>query len=118
MYATLALFTSSIGIGLIFHGFTTHIGNPIVVAGVTILFIAGSIIIRIIRSTYRTRYFLTDRELKIKATMLIGGEKGIIPLDSITSIEKTLIPFGIKLFGASFHGGYYKVPGRGRDFLK
>jgi hypothetical protein len=28
-----------------------------------------------------------------------------------------MIPFGIKLFGASFHGGYYHIPGLGRAFL-
>ena len=27
------------------------------------------------------------------------------------------MPFGIKLFGASFHEGYYQIPNLGRAFL-
>jgi len=33
------------------------------------------------------------------------------------AVEETLIPVGIKLFEASFHGGHYKIPGLGRAFL-
>jgi hypothetical protein len=56
------------------------------------------------------------KELIIKTTKLIGGERRI-PLNKIKSVEKTLIPFGIKLFGASFHGGFYQIPGLGRAYL-
>jgi len=76
----------------------------------------GIIILLILTSLYRTRYILTNEELIIKTTKLIGGGK-TIPLRTVKSIEKTLIPFGIKLFGASFHGGHYYVPGIGRAFL-
>jgi len=70
----------------------------------------------ILRSLYRTRYVLTDEELVIKTTKLIGGDKRI-PLKTIKSVEKTLIPFGFRPFGASFHGGYYHIPRLGRTFL-
>jgi len=35
----------------------------------------------------------------------------------VRSVEKSVIPLGIRLFGASFHGGYYHIPGLGRAFL-
>ncbi len=69
-----------------------------------------------IASIYRTRYVLTETELVIKASGLIGGTKRI-PLETITSAQSTLIPFGFKLFGASFHGGHYYVPSIGRAFV-
>jgi hypothetical protein len=28
-----------------------------------------------------------------------------------------MIPFGVRLFDASFHGGYYHIPSLGRAFL-
>ena len=59
---------------------------------------------------------MTDEELVIKSTKLIGGNKKIA-LKTIKSVETTFIPFGVRLFGASLHGGYYRVPGLGRTFL-
>jgi hypothetical protein len=70
----------------------------------------------LIRSIHNTRYILSDRELIIDTSVLIGGSKSI-KLDTIESVEKTLYPFGFKLFGASFHGGYYSIPGLGRAFI-
>ena len=70
----------------------------------------------ILASLYRTRYILTDEKLIIKTTKLIGGNK-TIPLKTVKPIEKTMIPFGLRLFGASFHGGYYHIPSMGRAFL-
>jgi hypothetical protein len=78
--------------------------------------VVGLIMILILRSLYQTKYTLTNDELIISTTRLIGGRK-TVPLTSITSVEKTVIPFGIKLFGASFHGGYYSIPSLGRAFL-
>jgi hypothetical protein len=75
-----------------------------------------AIMLLLLRSLYRTRYVLTDEELVIKTTKLIGGNK-TIALKSINSIETTFIPHGVRLFGASLHGGYYMVPGLGRAFL-
>ena len=81
-----------------------------------VLAFVEAVMLLILRSLYRTRYILTDEELVIKTTKLIGGDKRI-PLKTIKSVEKTLIPFGFRLFGASFHGGYYHIPGLGRAFL-
>jgi hypothetical protein len=74
------------------------------------------IMLLLLRSLYHTRYVLTDEELIIKTSKLIGGNK-TIPLKTIKSAETTFIPFGVRLFGASFHGGYYRVPGLGSAFL-
>ena len=48
-------------------------------------------------SIHRTTYILTDNELILKAPRLIGGSKRI-PLETIESIQRTLIPFGFRLF--------------------
>jgi len=44
-----------------------------------------------------------------------GGTKKI-SLDTIQSAEKTLIPFGIRLFGASDYGGYCYFPSFDKAF--
>ena len=69
-----------------------------------------------VASIFRTRYVLTESELVLEASSLIGGTKRI-PLETIQSLQRTLIPFGIKLLGASFHGGYYYLPSLGRAFM-
>jgi len=70
----------------------------------------------ILASIYSTKYILTDNELVLKASKLIGGSKRV-PLITIDSVERTLIPFGFRLFGASFYGGYYYFPGIGKAFM-
>ena len=116
MYMGLAAFVGCIGLLFIYLGFFTPMGVTGFIAGSIILVLIEPIFISIISSLYKTRYILTDDELVIKTTILIGGRKRI-PLNEIESVEKTLIPFGFKLFGASFHGGYYSIPGLGRAFL-
>ena len=78
--------------------------------------VVGVIMFRLWRSLYKTRYVLTDEDLIIETTKLIGGGKRI-RLNAIESLERTLIPVGVKLFGASFHGGYYKIPVIGTTFM-
>lgn len=87
----------------------------IVVATIVVGF-AESIMIWVAVSIYRTRYILTDNELILKAPRLIGGSKRI-PLDTIESIHRSLVPFGLKLFGVSFYGGHYYLPGVGKAFI-
>jgi hypothetical protein len=86
------------------------------VATSVVLAIVASVMILILASFLRTSYVVTEEELVINATRLIGGRK-TIPLRTIDSVEKTVIPFGIRLFGASFYGGYYYIPSLGRAFL-
>lgn len=116
MYMGLVAFVGFIGLLFISLGIFTPMGVTGFIAGSILLVLIEPILILIISSLYKTRYILTDDELVIKTTVLIGGRKRI-PLNKIESVEKTLIPFGFKLFGASFHGGYYSIPGLGRAFL-
>lgn len=74
------------------------------------------VMIHLLISIYGTRYILTDSELIIKTTRLIGGPKRI-RLEDITNAERTLVPFGVRLFGASLYGGYHYIPGLGRAFI-
>lgn len=114
-YGGLAIFIAALIVFFAYAGFFTPMGAPGIAASLVSV-VVEAVMILILRSLYRTRYILTDEELVIKTTRLIGGEKRI-PLKKVESVEKILIPFGIKLFGASFHGGYYQIPGLGRAFL-
>jgi hypothetical protein len=77
---------------------------------------AEVVMLRILVSIYGTRYTLTDGELIIRATKLIGGDK-LVDLRDVVGVERTLIPVGVRLFGASFYGGYYYIQGFGRAFV-
>ncbi len=83
---------------------------------IVVSLIVEAIMLLILASIYRTEYVLKDEELIIRTTRLIGGSKRI-RLKDVLHAERTLIPFGMRLFGASFHGGYYHVPGLGRAFM-
>jgi hypothetical protein len=84
--------------------------------GLVVIVVVETIIISIAVSLYTTRYVLTQSELILRASIFIGGTKKI-PLNTIISAERTLIPFGIRLFGASGYGGYYYFPNIGRAFV-
>ena len=87
----------------------TAILVPVIILVEIVMFLA-------IASIYRTRYIVTDNELIIKTSSIIGGSK-TIPLNTITSAQRMLIPVGFRLFGASFHGGHYYIPTIGRAFV-
>ena len=86
------------------------------VVGLTVLVGVEIVMLSLLTALYRTEYILTSEELIIKASFLIGGTK-TISLNNIESIEKTLIPLGFRIFGASFYGGYYYLPSIGRAFV-
>ncbi|MCW4051536.1 MAG: PH domain-containing protein [Candidatus Bathyarchaeota archaeon] len=79
-----------------------------VVMGLTIVLV-GFIFSNLISSLHNTQYILSDMDILIKTTFIIGGPKRVY-LNEIMSIEATRIPWGIRLFGASLHGGYYYFP--------
>ena len=115
-YGILFIFVAAIAMFFLYATFFTPMGLIVgIVASVVSAFIA-LVMLLILSSLYRTRYILTNEELILRTTILIGGSK-TIPLITVWSVEKTLMPFAIKLFGASFHGGYYHIPGLGRTFL-
>lgn len=115
MYEALVIFIAAVTVFFFYAAFFTPMGIVGIVASIVSAFV-GVVMLLILASLYRTRYILTNKELIIKTTKLIGGGK-TVPLETVKSVEKILIPFGVKLFGASFHGGYYYVPGMGRAFL-
>jgi hypothetical protein len=115
MYGIVIVFLIALTIFFSYNALFTPMGTGGYVSAVVVA-IVDIIIILIFRSLYTTRYIITENDLIIKTTKLIGGNK-TIPLENIESVDGTLIPFGIRLFGASFHGGYYKIPNIGRAFL-
>jgi hypothetical protein len=115
LYGCLVVLIAALMVFFAFAGFFTPMGVTGIAALIVLAFVEA-VMLFILGSLYRTRYVLTDEELVIKTTRLIGGGKRI-SLNTIESLEETLIPFGVRLFGASFHGGYYQVPGLGRAFL-
>ena len=86
------------------------------IIGLIVIVAVEIIIVSLVASIYRTTYTLTQKELVIKASILIGGTKRIT-METIESAQKTLIPFGIRLFGASGYGGYWYFPNVGRAFV-
>ena len=85
-------------------------------ASLILLVLVMPLFIMVIKSINNTKYILLDEELLIDTSSIIGGSKKI-PFNEIDSVERTLIPIGFKLWGASFHGGHYRIPGLGRAFL-
>jgi membrane protein YdbS with pleckstrin-like domain len=114
MYGVIIVFLAAMGLSFAFAAFLTPMGTAGFAASLLVIGIEA-VMVLLLRSIYRTRYILTDKELVISTSKLIGGNK-TIPLKTIDSVEATPIPCGIRLFGASFHGGYYHVPSIGRTF--
>jgi len=116
MYAILFVFVASMAVFFFLAGFFTPMGIVVGIVASAVSAFVALIMLLILASLFRTRYILTDKELILRTSILIGGSK-TIALESVRSVEKTIMPFGIRLFGASFHGGYYYIPGLGRAFL-
>lgn len=84
--------------------------------GLVVIIVVEIIIVSVVVSIYATRCTLTQNDLILRASIFIDGTKKI-PLDTVESAERTLIPFGIRLFGASGYGGYFYFPNIGRAFV-
>jgi asparagine N-glycosylation enzyme membrane subunit Stt3 len=105
-----------VALGLVLAYFYVQMPQIVGIIGLVVIVAVGIIMVSLIASIYRTKYALTQKELVIEASILIGGTKRI-PLETIESAERTLIPFGIRLFGATGYGGYYYFPNVGRAFM-
>src|SRR3990170_6238535 len=117
-YVGMTVFVSVV-FGIVFYFVYTEVPpNSLVALAVLVpvIILVEGVMVWAVASIYRTRYVLTDTELVIETSNLIGGTK-TIPLETITSAQRTLIPFGFRLFGASFHGGHYYIPTVGRAFV-
>lgn len=115
LYVGIVVFVAALIVFFTHAGFFTPTGILGLTAVVVLIFVEA-IMLLILISIYRTKYILTNKELVIKTSRLIGGSKSVSLVD-ILHVKKTLIPFGLRLFGASFHGGYYQIPGLGRIFM-
>ncbi len=62
---------------------------------------------------YRTMYTLDQDDLNVYGAM--GTKK--IPYGEIGSIKRSAIPSGFRLYGSSFLGGWYYLPGIGRTWV-
>ncbi len=116
-YQGLTAFIAILILVFAYMAFFTPAG--ITMIGVSFMLLRARILplfIMVSRSIINTKYILLDEELLIDTSSIIGGSKRI-PLEEIESVERTLIPLGWKLWGASFHGGHYRIPGLGRAFL-
>jgi len=61
----------------------------------------------------RTLYSLNSHEIEISGAM---GTR-TISFDQIETIKESAIPSGVRLFGSSFLGGWYYLPGIGRTWV-
>ena len=117
-YVGMAVFLAVL-FGVIFYFIYSEAPEGSFVGLITLAVVAPiveGLMLWVLASLYRTKYVVTDSELVLETSRLIGGTKRI-HLDTIRSVQHTLIPFGFKLFGASFHGGYYYIPTVGRAFV-
>lgn len=113
-YTAMAVLLAALGVLMTYlYLQTQQVG---VIVGLVVVVLVEIIIISLAASMYRTEYVLTQHELIMRASVFIGGTKKI-PLETIESIQRTLIPFGIRLFGASGYGGYCYFPNVGRTFV-
>jgi hypothetical protein len=114
-YAVIAVFTAAVIAFFAYASFFTPLG-VLGLAAVSVSVFVEAVMLIILASIYRTKYILTDEELIITATRLIGGSKRV-HLKDVVRVERTLIPAGVRLFGASFYGGHYYIPRLGRAFV-
>jgi hypothetical protein len=114
-YAAIAVFIAAVIGFFAYASFFTPMGI-VGLAAVAVSVFVEAIMLLILASIYRTKYILTDGELIIRATKLIGGSKRV-DLKDVVSVERTLMPVGVRLFGASFYGGHYYIPRLGRAFV-
>jgi hypothetical protein len=117
-YAGMAVFVAAV-FSIVFYFIYTE-APPNNVVGMVLLVVVAVLVegmmLWLLVSFYRTRYIVTDSELVLEAPRLIGGSKRI-SLEIVESVQRTLIPFGFRLFGASFYGGHYYIPSVGRAFM-
>jgi hypothetical protein len=115
-YQALTIVTALLILFLTYLALFTPVGIIMIGASFILLIFILPLFLMVVRSINNTRYVLYDEELVIDTHSIIGGRKKI-SYKEIMSVERTLIPIGLKLWGASFHGGYYRIPGLGKAYL-
>lgn len=75
--------------------------------------LAVLLLVFIIIKALRIKFSITKNELIIDGIFC----KNIIKISDIKSVQKTYIPFGFRLFGASFLGGWHYFPAIGTAWV-
>jgi len=115
-YQALNVLTALLIVFFVYLAFFTPAGIVMLGASFVLLTLILPLFIMVIKSLNNTKYVLLDEVILIDTSPIIGGSKRV-QYDEIESVERTLIPLGFKLWGVSFHGGYYRIPGLGSAFL-
>ena len=118
-YAGMAVFIFILGTVITYNLYLHAALTEVITTIIALVFVFAAIeavILSILAAIYGTKYILTEQELIVTASRFIGGTRRI-PLETIKSAERTLIPFGFRLLGASFYGGYYYFPTLRRTFM-
>jgi len=106
LYWAILIFIAILFIGIMFYTPMTFFEIGIFII---IFFIIFIIIIFTLFRAYRLSFIIS------KDTLIINGllKKHKIMFSDIKNVKKVPIPFGFRLFGASFLGGRYYLPGIG-----
>ncbi|MFO7967723.1 MAG: PH domain-containing protein [Archaeoglobaceae archaeon] len=83
------------------------------VAFVILFTIVLLIIIFTVVRAYKMKFTVTPPHIIVSGIF----RQNRINISEIESIHKTAIPFGFRLFGASFLGGWYYLPGVGKAWV-
>jgi hypothetical protein len=113
-YNAIAGLLAALGVLLIYLYLQTQ--QLALAVSLAVVVVVEIIVLSIAVSIHRTEYIVKPNELTLRASVFIGGTKRI-PLETIESAQRTPIPFGIRLFGASGYGGYCYFPSIGRAFV-
>ena len=115
LYGSLTAVVVGIGVFVSFLAYRT--GQTVATAvALPVLSAVVVVLVVVLYSLLRTAYVVSDGRLLIRVSRIVGGPK-VVELSKVRSVRRIRIPFGVRLFGASFHGGYYYVPGLGRTFM-
>lgn len=75
--------------------------------------IVALLIIFVIMKAHKMKFTITQTQIIVNGIF----RKSIIEKSDIESIQKTPIPFGLRLFGASFLSGWHYFPGIGKAWV-
>jgi hypothetical protein len=110
LYWSLLVLLSAIFLGL---AFLAGIEAPLNLLLVCVFILIFALFAFVLSRAHGMRYTVTGSRLVIRGIF----NTNVIPRSDIKSVEKTPVPFGFRLFGASFLGGLYYLPGIGRAWV-
>lgn len=110
MYWVILVFLGILLIGIPMAADLGFLGN---LAFISLFSVIILVIIFVMFRAYRMRFTVTGSKVIVNGVF----RKSIIDISDIKSVQKTPIPFGFRLFGASFLGGWYFLPGIGKAWV-